>query len=372
LRTEDGAADTSYSIGNAEEALDALTRHMDQPVALIDLDGCVLRWNAASEAALGWQAGEVLGRKLPHVPHDLQRRFLTELRAIADAGRVVEREVEAVRADGMRVALRLVFIPVKDGDGHVFGALTIGNQIASDGRLGVQRDDLTSLVAQRLRDPITAILGAAQLLLRPEIADDPERRARTAATIVGGAQVATAIVESLSIAAAAESTPELEMAPVDLATLVHEIVAGLPEDDHVIVDFDPSLGAVRADRRRLQLVLGHLIATALRHSPPGLSVEVSVYARGNEAVIAVCDHGPSVEPRERERIFDRYYRGEDLRAAADGGVGLFVVQSVARAHGGSVSVVNSPSGGTEFVFTLPLDRSGTALEGNDDGSARGA
>lgn len=373
MKSERDPAGIGYSIGNAEEALDALTRHMRDCVTLLDLDGCVRRWNAASEATLGWQAGAVLGETLPHIPEELRRRFVTELRAIAAAERVVEREVETVRPDGMRVSMRLVLIPVTDEDGDPFGVLTIGCEIALDHRLHAQREEFTELVGRRLRDPITAILGAAQLLLRPEIADDPERRRRTAATIVGGAQVAASIVEGLSIVAAGERAIDLDLAVLDLAGLVNEAVAALPEsNERVIVDFDPATGNVLGDPYRLRLAIEHLIVMSLRHSPLGSPVAVSVYARGGDAVIEVWDQGPPVEAQDRDRVFNRFYDGEDIRGAAEGGMGLYLVRSVALAHGGSVSLESPESGGVTFILRLPLEEHGAQPEGNEHGSDHGA
>lgn len=372
MRSDKDPADIGYSIGNAEEAIDALTRHTRDCVALLDLDGCVRRWNAASEASLGWRADDVLGKKLPHIPDELRLRFISELRAISAADCVIEREIEAVRSDGMRVAMRLAFIPVSDDDGDAFGVLTMGHETALDEAIQDQREEFAALVARRLRDPITAALGAAQLLLRPDIAEDPERRGRAVATVIGGAKMAASIIDGLGVITTGERPLELDLGPLDLAELVNEVIASLPVgNERVIVDFDPAIGMVQGDAKRLQLAVGHLIVMGLRHSPPGSAVSVSVYAREGDATIEVFDSGPVVETSERDRIFDRFYDGDDIRGAAEGGMGLYLVRSVALAHGGNVSLESPEGGGAVFVVRLPLVEHASPPEGSIYGSANG-
>jgi two-component system OmpR family sensor kinase len=107
------------------------------------------------------------------------------------------------------------------------------------------------------------------------------------------------------------------------------------------------------DPDRVRELVTNLLTNALRHSPAGAAVEVAVERRRGGARISVRDHGPGVDAADAERIFRRFGRGG--RSAGGGtGLGLFIVQTVVEAHGGTVTVGAAEGGGARFVVTLPV------------------
>jgi signal transduction histidine kinase len=103
-----------------------------------------------------------------------------------------------------------------------------------------------------------------------------------------------------------------------------------------------------------RLVL-NLVQNGIVHTPPGTTVDVRLRQSGHDAVIEVSDDGPGIAPHLRERVFDRFVRGEGDRSARSGsGLGLSIVRAVADSHGGRVELGASETGGTRFVVRLPL------------------
>ena len=101
----------------------------------------------------------------------------------------------------------------------------------------------------------------------------------------------------------------------------------------------------------------NLLDNAIRHTPPGSTVEMRLRAEGPSAVLEVSDDGPGVPPELREQVFDRFVRGDGAadRAVADGsGLGLSIVKAVAISHGGKVEAMSSSSGGALFGVRIPL------------------
>lgn len=113
--------------------------------------------------------------------------------------------------------------------------------------------------------------------------------------------------------------------------------------------------AVVGDRHHLEIALDHLLANALAYSPVGTAVGVSAERIGDEIHLRVDDEGPGVAQAEREKIFDRFYRGRSAIIAElpGNGLGLTVVAQVAAAHGGRAFWEASPAGGSRFVLALP-------------------
>ena len=95
---------------------------------------------------------------------------------------------------------------------------------------------------------------------------------------------------------------------------------------------------------------------AVRHTPPDTDVQVRLATRDGRAVVAVIDHGPGLSAQARERVFERFYRVDSSRTrdAGGSGLGLSIVSALVAAHGGNVSVEETPGGGATFVVSLPL------------------
>ena len=110
---------------------------------------------------------------------------------------------------------------------------------------------------------------------------------------------------------------------------------------------------VASSREDLGVILDNLVENAIDYSPPDTTVTIEWGGR-DHAYLAVSDEGPGVDPEERERIFERFYRGEAARATAGTGLGLSVVDALARRWGGEVSLENRPEGGARVEVRLPL------------------
>jgi two-component system OmpR family sensor kinase len=99
----------------------------------------------------------------------------------------------------------------------------------------------------------------------------------------------------------------------------------------------------------------NVIGNALRHTPAGTPVDVRLSGDERHAVLEVVDHGPGLSPDARNRVFERFYRVDEsrTRAAGGAGLGLSIVAALVAAHGGVVSVEDTPGGGATFRVVLP-------------------
>jgi len=123
-------------------------------------------------------------------------------------------------------------------------------------------------------------------------------------------------------------------------------------DGHHVVKQVPDTLTVDADHELLGLALRQLLDNALKYSPPTSSIEIQ--ARGNGAVeIVVSNSGSSIPEREQAQVVERFYRGSQARHIPGTGMGLSIVQQIARAHGGTLAVASSPASGTAFTLSLP-------------------
>jgi two-component system OmpR family sensor kinase len=209
--------------------------------------------------------------------------------------------------------------------------------------------------SHELRTPLTAVGGAADVILRGAM-DDPEQVERLASIIRSRADAMGALVEDLLTLARLDAGARLRQDAVDLGRLVRE------HADEIRVTApgrriraDAQDGVVlHGDEGRLRQVLANLTANALRHAGPEAGVTIAVWRDGDAAMLSVADDGPGVAPGDRERLFERFYRGEGARGRQGSGLGLAIVAEIVAAHGGEVRVQETVGGrGATFVVRLP-------------------
>jgi len=169
-----------------------------------------------------------------------------------------------------------------------------------------------------------------------------------------------AVVEGLLLLARDGSREGLRMArePVDLSQVVSETAGSLAAsaaEFGVRIEMTAEPGCtVAGDAGLLRLVVFNLLDNALKHSPEGESVSVEVGRSNGDAALRIADRGPGVRPEDRDRLFERFFRGGPASGTGVGGIGLSVVRWVAEAHGGSVRLLDSDRGAV-FEVVLPCD-----------------
>jgi two-component system OmpR family sensor kinase len=209
--------------------------------------------------------------------------------------------------------------------------------------------------AHELRTPLAALRLQAQSLDR---ADNPEARRVAVARLTAGIDRATRLVEQLLVLARQEATAaEGAVArPVDLADLARRTVADLAGVaaakgvDLGVQQADPA--TVEGQPDALQILLRNLVDNAVKYTPGGGTVDISVQHEGGKVVVQVEDSGPGIPPEERERVFDRFYRvaGSD---AAGSGLGLAIIKAIAERHGATLLLDASQRlGGLKAVVTF--------------------
>jgi len=210
-------------------------------------------------------------------------------------------------------------------------------------------------VAHELRTPITIARGHLEVL-----GDDPVERAESIEIVIDELDRMSRYVSDLLLLAKSEQPDFLVPGPIDLGELaldLHQRVRAVAPRSWVL-DAAPPVGevTVTADRERLIQAVVNLAANASQHTDEGAQIGVGVVAEGTTARIWVRDTGPGVDPSIVDQIFDRYSRAATNRTRRpDGtGIGLSIVDAIARAHGGTAAVDSDPSRGATFTITIPL------------------
>ncbi|MUL47716.1 HAMP domain-containing histidine kinase [Mycobacterium sp. CBMA293] len=224
--------------------------------------------------------------------------------------------------------------------------------------------------SHELRTPLTTIRGFAELYRQGAASDIEMLMSR----IESEARRMGLLVEDLLLLARMDQQRPLEQRPVDLLILatdaVHDARSIAPQRKVSLQVFDgPGTPEVIGDEARLRQVLGNLVINAIQHTPESGGITVRVGTTDDDAVLEVCDEGPGLSSDDAHRIFERFYRTDSSRTRTSGGtgLGLSIVDSLVRAHHGTVKVTTALGEGCRFTVRLPRMCGGPAsAEGSDD------
>ena len=222
------------------------------------------------------------------------------------------------------------------------------------------KSEFLAAMSHDFRSPLTVVRGAVELLLgeRPgtltsaqrELAESAERNIR---------RLEDFTAQLLEMARLEEGQIALDKEEIDAIALVRDVVA-----DHAVLakqkrqwislDVDPDPPRVVADRSKMQQALANLIVNAIRYAPHGTPILVAAHRKGDALRIEVRDHGPGIATEDRQRIFDKFFRGQNADGTPGSGLGLAIARSLVTLHGGTLEYEENPGGGSAFVTLLPL------------------
>ena len=257
-------------------------------------------------------------------------------------------------------------IPVDNPDDEFGHMSRVLNGLLS--RLGESFEKLqhfTSDVSHELRTPLAAIRSVGEVALQGE--QSPERYRDIIGSMLEEVAGLTAMIDTLlTIAHADSGAVELRRTTFELNDLVQEsvaVVSVLAEDKKQTILFagDSQL-SVSADRSFLRMAVINLLDNALKYSPAGCTIRVSVKSserapdKAALAAVVIEDEGPGIPEEKAERVFDRFYRVDEgrTRDAGGAGLGLAIAKWAVEAHGGEISLAHRLPHGSIFSIWLPI------------------
>jgi two-component system sensor histidine kinase MtrB len=268
----------------------------------------------------------------------VSRRILRPLAAVSEAAR--------------RVAEGLLETRVETSSADEVGlmAASFNRMAAALQEMLARERRFVAAVSHELRTPLTALHTTSQVLAARR--DELPPPAREAADLVAEdvANLKRLVEELLEISELDAGGPTLGLEDVELRSVAEAVVRRRRRD----VPIDGSL-VVRADKARLERILGNLVDNAFQHGG-GRDVRIRIGRQDHAGTIAVTDRGPGVAPEDLPHLFERFYKADRSRSRGGGGIGLglAIADQNARLLGGTLEVSSRPGEGSTFVLRLPL------------------
>jgi signal transduction histidine kinase len=221
------------------------------------------------------------------------------------------------------------------------------------------RDQFLSVAVHELRTPVAALRAYSQLLARKaDRLDSNDSRHHLREGINTFAEqtekLTRLLADLMDVSRLGSGKLVIELRECNVAAILREVILvtrPLAPGHRILLDAPASVLTV-LDPLRIEQVLTNLLSNAIRYSPPGADIEVSLSAvPGAGLRLAVRDHGQGIPPEHRERVFDRFYQAEPSSGGL--GLGLYISHQIVEQHGGRLEVESPADGGTRFIVTLP-------------------
>ncbi len=393
-------------VGHLSEAearayLAAIVECSEDAILSKDLNGIIRSCNATAERLFGYRAEELIGRPVQMlIPLERKGEEDLILSRIRAGERIAHFETVRVAKDGRKIDISLTVSPVRDASGTTIGVSKIARDItaqrraeralaqlrhqndldrqaaamdrerllegerlarADAERASRLKDEFVAMVSHELRTPLNAILGWTQLMTRAQ--DDATLIARGIDVIARNTRVqAQLISDLLDVSRIAAGKLRLDIQSVTLSSVIRDAVETVEREAaakaiRISTTIDDRVGPVAGDATRLQQVLWNLLTNAIKFSPDGGPVAVSLEGRDGTAIIAVRDSGAGIRPDVLPHVFEAFHQADRSITRRFGGLGLglAIVKHLVDLHGGTVQAESAGEGrGATLTLRLPV------------------
>jgi PAS domain S-box-containing protein len=324
------------------------------PLVVIDQNQCVLLLNPAAEHVFNIPADAAQGLSVQQIIQSEELLSLIESKNRNNA--------EWTTPDNKTFVPRTE--PIRDQQGNIEGWVIALRDITHYKKLNRNQNEFTRIVSHDLRSPLTSMQGFANMLELGLVGELNEKQAHFVEKILSGITQMTALVENIQDAGRYDPETgfyDLSRSYCDfkeIATRIVEnhLVPAEKQELHLECHIDDNVPVINADMHMLERALTNLIDNAIKYTPNGGTISVSITKRDDQIIVGVSDTGYGISPENQKHLFERHVRiaRQEHKKIKGSGLGLFIVRSVAQRHGGDAWVESVEGQGSTFFFSIPL------------------
>jgi len=334
-------------------------------LVLVDRESTVVGLNQAAERLTGWSRTEAMGRPAADV---LEVRTETGVNLCAANGplRRALRQGKAVdthfaylfrfRTSDEPVRVSYSVAPIRDGDG-VAAVLIAIHDVTPELEIIQAKDALMLAASHELKTPVTTLKGLSELLLDFDLTE-PQRRELLQDLHGQVNRMERLIADLLDVSRIDAGRMSIELSSVEVGPVIDHVceeVGPLLQQRPLRRQVPAALPPVFGQSQKLHQILVNLLTNAIKYSPDGSPVELSVTADREQVHFGVRDEGVGIRSEDLPRVFHKFYRAEDpvVRRIPGTGLGLYIVRSLVEMLGGHVDVRSQYGKGSVFTISLP-------------------
>lgn len=348
------------SVESEKAMIEAVLAQLGDGVVVTDADNRVVMINAAAEKIVGVSASDLIGKSIIDThPFGAQERVRSIIENLAKSSPkdwvFWEENITLQQNKTVRLNLR----PVFSENGNYIGVAIILQDITEQVQADNAKTEFISIVAHELRTPLTSLKGSLGLMLGGAVGDIEPGLAELMGIADNNTNRLIRLVDDmLDVAAIETGHLRFRLESISVQDHVENVVKQLSQyaaEQNVKLSFEvhgqpPS---VIADGDRIEQVVANLILNAIKFSPEGSTVNISVKYSHGSVKVSVADSGPGIPAAEREKVFEKFYQINGMSRGGSG-LGLAISKSIVERLGGSIKVKSIDGKGSVFTFCLPV------------------
>lgn len=376
-------AEREESLSRAEAAsrrLAAIVESSEDAIIAKTINGIITAWNSGATRMFGHDDREAVGQPIDLiVPTDRRAEEVELRRRVVNGEAVTNLDTVRVTKHGERVDVAISLSPIRDASGRIVGASTIARDIRARRQIETERaallaaaeaaraeaedanrakDDFLAILSHELRNPLATIVAGIRIMRHFGSVDEQVNRTRDAIERQTS-HLSRLVDDLLDVKRMVRGDFTLESSPCDLADVTKAVVTMLEEsgtfNQHTVSIHTESVW-VFGDVVRLQQIVTNLLGNALKYTPTGGMIWVSVTSTANAAILRIQDSGIGITVDLLPRLFELFVQGKPEAGGIRSGlgIGLAIVRRLVELHEGTVEVASEGLGkGSQFTMKFP-------------------
>jgi PAS domain S-box-containing protein len=365
-----GSATDIEDIKKTEEALRESKERLritmesatDYAIMTLDTNGDYTSWSKGAEKAFGYTEEEAAGQhsSLIFTPEDKKAGApKQEINQAINEGRA-EDERWHIRKDGSRFFVSGVMTPIMNEE-TLIGFVKVARDMTERKLMEQQKDEFIGIASHELKTPVTSIKSYVEVLQEILEEDNNQQNALLMKKLNMQVDRLIELIHSLlDTTKISEGQLILQKQMLDINELIAASIDNLKylSQNHKITFARGETRPVVADNERIEQVLVNIVSNAIKYSPKGGEVLITTMSDENSVTVSVRDEGIGISAEVKDKIFDRFYRVNDVRISSfpGMGLGLYITNEIIKNHKGKMWVESIPGEGSTFYFSIPYPK----------------
>ncbi|WP_088104584.1 cell wall metabolism sensor histidine kinase WalK [Halalkalibacter urbisdiaboli] len=346
--------DATVTRDREQKKLSSVLTHMTDGVIATDETGQIILMNKRAEELLGVTSSQVMRAFLPDV------LGLSDTTTIDDLYEQTDSMILDFSSDVNEFLLEANFTIIQEEDGPINGLIAVLHDVTEQEKIETDRREFVANVSHELRTPLTTMKSYLEALEDGAIRDEELAPRFLSVTQNETERMIRLVNDLLQLSKLDSRDYRLTFNWVDFRQFLNDVIDRfemVAQDKNIVItrQITEHPTYVDIDRDKLTQVLDNIISNAMKYSPEGGNITVTLLHQGHNVRVSISDEGMGIPRESQSKIFDRFYRVDKARARSVGGtgLGLAIAKEMVHAHGGEIWVESEDGQGTTIYFTLP-------------------
>lgn len=356
--------ETSERLAGDLKKFQLAVENVSDQIIITDPDANIIYANDVIKSNTGFTKEEVIGKNPGELwGGQMEKKYYEKMwKTTKEEKKIFAGEVTNKRKNGETYIAAVSIAPIVDQNGEVQFFVGIERDVTVEKEIDRMKTEFISLASHQLRTPLSAIKWFTEMVLAGDAGKlKPEQKEYLEQVYKSNERMIELVNSLLNVSRIEQGRIAIDPYPTDLGELVDQVLTELTpkvkeKNLRITVKKDKDLPMISVDPKLIRQVYANLLSNATKYTSEKGKISVKISLKGNEIVSEIKDSGYGIPKEQQERVFTKFFRGDNiLKISSEGtGLGLYIVKSVVESSGGKIWFESQVNKGSTFYFTLPI------------------